>query len=426
MDALKGAANGALEGIVQTSTQQSGSPVPAATDWGIAWAEGAADGKLHERSQLATTVICLCGKRQRFFLDGIATTQGRTAQMSEEHPNRPAIAAVEHTAPSGQRPEAPQVDFPPVRNGIDYLRSVIDHLSREKRDARDLKYAVLHLQAATEVLLKARLQEEHWSLVFDNPLVASREDLASGDFSSCGVTETISRLERFANVHLEVKHVRAIKNLTQDRNKLQHYGLTHNARAIEARATEVLHFLLDFVHLELVRHIDRDEWDRISFELDHVRHALGDIEGFVSRRMNDLKADIAEVADHIIQCPDCGQWAAIVLHGVRCTFCHLVLEPAEHAVSWGPNSWRSDNSNASASAEPTSDCPQCGRRAFIGSIFFETAREKPQYACFHCQYKTDTAHCARCSRPFPADGNRCECGTCQSPTLAVPEPRNSD
>ncbi|WP_186784533.1 hypothetical protein [Streptomyces sp. CBG33] len=72
--------------------------------------------------------------------------------MSEQLPKHG-----QQTVPTGQDSTPPQVDFPPVRNGIDYLTSVVEHLSRTRPDPRDLKYAVLHLHAATEVLLKARL-----------------------------------------------------------------------------------------------------------------------------------------------------------------------------------------------------------------------------------------------------------------------------
>lgn len=46
-----------------------------------------------------------------------------------------------------------RVDFPPLRNGIDYLVSVVTALNHgeEGVDPRKLKYAVLHLQAATEL-----------------------------------------------------------------------------------------------------------------------------------------------------------------------------------------------------------------------------------------------------------------------------------
>ncbi|MFC7934866.1 hypothetical protein ACFU2J_01305 [Streptomyces sp. NPDC057387] len=41
-----------------------------------------------------------------------------------------------------------------MRNGIDYLSSVVEHLDEAVSDvsARDLKYADLHLQVAAEVL----------------------------------------------------------------------------------------------------------------------------------------------------------------------------------------------------------------------------------------------------------------------------------
>jgi hypothetical protein len=63
---------------------------------------------------------------------------------------------------------APTVDFPPVTNGMDYLCSVVEHLTGNPQP-RDLKYAVLHLQAAAEVLLKARLAREDAAPSLDQP-----------------------------------------------------------------------------------------------------------------------------------------------------------------------------------------------------------------------------------------------------------------
>ncbi|WP_261958315.1 hypothetical protein [Streptomyces nigrescens] len=68
------------------------------------------------------------------------------------------------------------------------------------RTPRDLKYAVLHLQAGTEVLLKARLRQAHWTLVLQDlsaELRKSRktpvsERFASGNFVSCASTRPSS------------------------------------------------------------------------------------------------------------------------------------------------------------------------------------------------------------------------------------------
>jgi hypothetical protein len=89
-------------------------------------------------------------------------------------------------------------------------------------DQRDLKYAILHLQAATEVLLKVRLMREHWSLVFRNADQATQSALSSGDFQSVGLKETLTRLKGIAGVDPSPKHREGFLRLSDERNKLQH------------------------------------------------------------------------------------------------------------------------------------------------------------------------------------------------------------
>ncbi len=73
--------------------------------------------------------------------------------------------------------------FGPLENGLDYMTSVVDLLAGNPTE-RDLKYAVLHLSAGIEVLLKARLAQEHWTLVLDNVDQASKLQYERGDFTS--------------------------------------------------------------------------------------------------------------------------------------------------------------------------------------------------------------------------------------------------
>lgn len=54
--------------------------------------------------------------------------------------------------------------------------------------------------AAVEVLPKARLQCEHWSLVFSNPAAATRDSLADFSFESCITNATVERLRNIAQV----------------------------------------------------------------------------------------------------------------------------------------------------------------------------------------------------------------------------------
>ncbi|MFG2630793.1 hypothetical protein [Streptomyces sp. NPDC048473] len=59
---------------------------------------------------------------------------------------------------------------------------------------------------------------------------------------SCTTGGTIARLKDIAGVTVDDKTVKVLDDLAKSRNALQHYGLTDNSRAVEARAAKVLDF----------------------------------------------------------------------------------------------------------------------------------------------------------------------------------------
>ncbi|MEU6226222.1 hypothetical protein [Streptomyces sp. NPDC047042] len=151
------------------------------------------------------------------------------------------------------------IRFTPVTNGIDFLRSVVGHLGKGANELshEDLKYGVLHLHAATEVLLKARLTHEHWSQVLENPATANLAVFRSGNFKSCSMEEALDRLDRVVGIKIGSRT--AINSLTKTRNMLQHYGLEHSAEAVEANAGNVLNFLINFLDEHLLPHLPEDQ-----------------------------------------------------------------------------------------------------------------------------------------------------------------------
>jgi hypothetical protein len=131
--------------------------------------------------------------------------------------------------------------FPPVLNGVDYLVDVVERLAKgdDDPDPRDLKYAVLHLQAASEVLLKTRLQIEHWTLVVKDATKTDRAAYDRGDFESVTPREAIRRLVDVVGIEITEADTKALLALVRARNSLQHWGYTEAARAVEARAANV-------------------------------------------------------------------------------------------------------------------------------------------------------------------------------------------
>lgn len=317
---------------------------------------------------------------------------------------------------------------------MDYLDRAVAGLTEGAAppSERDLKYAVLHLQAATEVLLKARLIGEHWSLVFKRIGDADLGKYKRGDFESCTTDEAIDRLTKIAQVEVPTKSLEAIAKLAKDRNALMHYGHTGSAYVVEARAAQVLDFLLAFINDELrpmldgeLRKILMDTFSDVSFmlrsdlssgfdmsdesllkvisrgdvpELERVhreitsvdatmgelRLKLGRIEKLVDRRMKGLAEELNGLKHRTVNCPDCRQMAFIVngdqeqFSPVACRFCLYKVENPESAAA--DYVWRvtgEDNGQLNK-------CPACKFHALVlGAYTVENGNEEVGI-CFCC------------------------------------------
>ncbi|MGW2100009.1 hypothetical protein ACWCPX_20265 [Streptomyces olivaceoviridis] len=307
--------------------------------------------------------------------------------------------------PPGRRSGLPQLDFPPVRNGIDYLASVVEHLDEEESavEPRDLKYAVLHLQAAAEVLLKARLLREHWSLVFKDPGRATRKDFDSADFESCSTGAAVERLRDIAGIDFEKKETEALSALAKDRNALQHYGLTHSAHAVEARAGKVLDFLMRFLEEELLPLLSGPERETAARDMVPVSDGVRNISSFVTRRLNRLRGELKGQESLTLQCPDCEQMTLVVVPGGGlCHFCGA--------------SWSSDESIAFDYLEARGEteeqiqlCPQCDDYALVeGVVFADDPNAAGALYCFACTARYTVGElisCAGCSRLWPIEAD---------------------
>ncbi|MET8771787.1 serine/arginine repetitive matrix protein 1 [Streptomyces sp. NPDC004658] len=305
-----------------------------------------------------------------------------------------------------------------MRNGLDYLTSVVEHLDENESmvTTRDVKYAVLHLQAAVEVLLKARLMAEHWSLVFSRPEDATRKALEEATLSSVTTDQAVTRLRNIAAVPITDNEERALTGLGKHRNKLQHFGLTAPARAVEAKAGEVLDFLIRFVDEELLPRLGPEERREAERTLRGLRGGLVNINTFVKERTNRIRGEVKKegAENRTIRCPDCDQMALVLGETAgpdeepvaACRFCASRWEPEELLSFF----------RAEGQDEPSelNSCPQCGEWMLgwgvpiLGEPVVEVA------FCFTCSVAFPAlVGCDRCGRPTDAaDGSAGLCGSC--------------
>ncbi|MER5473529.1 hypothetical protein [Streptomyces sp. NPDC002685] len=323
------------------------------------------------------------------------------------------------TQPADGDSQRPDLSYPLIANGLDYLVDVVDQLATlpgQLPNARALKYAVLHLQAATEVLLKARLQREHWTLVFRKPETATRSAFDSADFDSCSTDEAFARLTRITGLALPDKAVTAVKKLARDRNALQHYGLTAQAAAVEARTVDVLNFLLPFISGHLVPGLDQSQKADVEGTLDLVRGQLQRIESFLTKRMNEVRAGLQDVQERTVACPECAQLALVLGSLPSCRFCLKTWDdPGDAAAEYVWQKRGKDPFVSAGDATAVHECPDCDAEALVIALT-AVSPDTPRRLCFSCVIDfTDIALTScegGCGRPLRADANDPTCLTC--------------
>ncbi|MFF5435123.1 hypothetical protein ACFY5K_34555 [Streptomyces griseofuscus] len=275
----------------------------------------------------------------------------------------------------------PDLDFTPVNNGMDYLVSAVKNLTEGSNPPsnRDLKYAVLHLQAATEVLLKARLVRVHWSLVFKNPGNAKLADFKKGSFDSCNLTATMDRLENIGQVAIDAKDREAIDDLSKARNALTHYGHTDNAYAVEAKAVKVLSFLINFIHKHLKPALSK-EAEGVEETMSVLRQKLRGIERLVKDRMQELTSSLAPFSERTVECPVCFQWALVAgEREITCRFCLAAWDSAMYsAAEYG---WIIRGEDDFPGLK---DCPECHASFVVGLVNTVDSKDVDVALCFHC------------------------------------------
>jgi hypothetical protein len=93
-----------------------------------------------------------------------------------------------------REPEDDVVQLSMLENGLDFIASGLKHIASPVSKF-DLKYAVLHLSAGIELVLKDRLRREDWRQIFVKPDEATEEKLKSGNFKSVNLRDCLERLE---------------------------------------------------------------------------------------------------------------------------------------------------------------------------------------------------------------------------------------
>ena len=111
-----------------------------------------------------------------------------------------------------------------TENGLAFLRRAVGEMSAQPVSFRNLSFAVVDLAAAVEVLIKARLVREHWTLICADPDKVTVALVLAGTFKTVALEQAVKRLDGVAGVPMTRsgydKRVDAIARL---RNRAIHF-----------------------------------------------------------------------------------------------------------------------------------------------------------------------------------------------------------
>lgn len=285
-----------------------------------------------------------------------------------------------------------------LENGLDFIMFAIKQLKHGGKS--ELKYGILHLSAGVDLVLKYRLSQEHWSLLFADINAATSDKLNSGDFKSVDSIGCIDRLKRICGIELSEKEVNQLKHLRDRRNRLEHFGITESAAALKSSTLKVLNFILDFIneHIEYSRLNSTEENLLVS-----IREQLRDFEEFIEKRLKSLKTelDYYRGITAVTICPTCYQHGLVIDDGAKCLFCGSSGDGEEMAEEFVFQILGISQYDTKDGAEyPIYECSECGSESLVHSRLED---EVLGWLCFSCGTEwseQEKGYCDTCGHPY--------------------------
>jgi hypothetical protein len=252
-----------------------------------------------------------------------------------------------------------------IANATDFLKSATADLSARP------KHSVIAFYTAIELILKARLMAEHWTLVVSKN--ADRASFAKGDFVSVTFDEACARLQGVIGSPLPEDAKAIFNSLRKHRNKMVHFyheGET-DRNALESIALEQLLGWRALVSLV------ESQWQSIfadmAFDITAIDAGFAEHRLYAKAKFESLAEWLKKITDGggvLVSCQSCSFEAAEreeELDGVFFSRCHVCNANARWMVT-----------PCQACAEPMTNqgddgaaCESCGRRFSVEELVSE-------------------------------------------------------
>ncbi len=216
-----------------------------------------------------------------------------------------------------------------VKNALDFFQRAIEEIEDNS------KYSIIHFFSAIEIMLKARLLFEHWTLIFSDPKDANYQEFEKGNFISVNIHEAIKRIKNIINSHISTEAKTSFDNLRKHRNKLVHFfhpEFGHNANSSEI-AKVVADECVAWFHLhKLLTKSWSEQFSKFDGEFYSLNRKMLGLHSYLKVKYVSIKKDIErgkKRGKKFVNCNSCGYETALMKNVIgpikekRCVVCEL-------------------------------------------------------------------------------------------------------
>jgi len=268
-------------------------------------------------------------------------------------------------------------------NGIDYILEAVSPLFLNRLESQQsLKYSILHLYSGIELLLKERLRQEHWSLIFQDVSSADPRKLKSGDFVSIYHGELVKRLKGILNIDINDKPFKILQAL---RNRFEHFEV----RVSVGECKETIALALDEIISFWDKHLIENSTVEQQKKFGEIKSIATSYEEYKLQRLKKFETVINKITESgngiLVVCPSCQAPGFIVFKDdskeCKCYIC----DEKTTKIDYLKNTRKQEQDNKVYSLLPFEaydiKCSSCGSETRIRN---KISDDETVYYCLTC------------------------------------------